>query len=71
MDLKTVIVLVATFLDYPLDEVNVLDWDWNGERVRVKLEDNEGMIEIHEFVMNRLGYAKTIASDGNFEVYII
>ena len=72
MNLEFVTILVSEFLNWPKDEVNIIDWDFTGRVLKVKLEDkDDGGVEIYELDMNRLGYAKTSSADGNFEEYNI
>lgn len=69
MNIEFVTALVSMFLNYPLDEINIIDWSFTNDRtLKVKMEDkDDGAVEVYEFTINPCGYAKTPAADGNFE----
>lgn len=66
MNLEFVKRLTSLFLNHPEDELNIIDWNWDGTNLKIKLEDDEGFVMIYEFSCQQLGYAKTGWADGNF-----
>lgn len=49
--------LVRLFLNWPEDELNLIDWKWEANILWFRVEAEDGMIEIYTIDCQSQGYA--------------
>lgn len=69
MDKPTVLQIASLFLNYPLDEINLLDWRIKNNELEIKIEESDGMIYIHRFGSTMSGPATT-TKENDFSIQI-
>lgn len=59
--------ITAIFLSVSEDEINIIDWAFQNQVLKIKLENHEdGLVEVYTFTMQANGFA--ISQDiGNFD----
>lgn len=68
MDKPTVLQIASLFLNYPLEEINLLDWRFKNNEIEIKIEEKEdGMIYVYRFGVLMSGPAKT-GRDNDFSI---
>lgn len=67
MNLKNVILIVSFFTNIPKERVEIIDWDYSGDDLTVKMKDGDGVPTIYKISMRHVGAAKTPSADGDFK----